>query len=364
MKMTDMDINWWRTDFTHEDIESVVESIRNENISMGKVTEKLEERLAEALDVPYVVATTSGSTAILMALMALGIKTDDEVIIPNRTWIATAHAPMMLGAKPILVDVLPDLPVMDTSKIREKITTRTKAIIPVPLNGRAVDMDEIWKIAKEYGLFVVEDSAQGLFSKYHGRYMGTLSDAGCFSFSVAKLIPTGQGGFVVTQRKEIYEKLRLIRTHGVDNVNNGSPYLRMGFNFRYTDVHASIGLVRLSKVKERIQKLEVIYEKYREGLSKIDYLKLIPVNVKDGEIPLYIEVLSKERGKLMKYLDSRGIQTRPLYPDLDSAVHLKCDYDFPNTRIFGKQGLVLPCGPDQPLENVDHLFEILDLYGK
>ena len=123
-------------------------------------------------------------------------------------------------------------------------------------------------------------------------------------------------------------------------------------------------MVRLSKVTERIQQLEVIYEKYREALSKIDYLKLIPVNVKDGEIPLYIEVLSKERGKMMKYLDSRGIQTRPLYPDLDSAVHLKCDYDFPNTRIFGKQGLVLPCGPDQPLENVDRVIDSLHYFRR
>ena len=172
---------------------------------------------------------------------------------------------------------------MDTSKIREKITSRTKVIIPDQLNGCAVDMDGVWEIAKEYGLFVVEDSAQGLFSKYHGRYMGTLSDAGCFSFSVAKLIPTGQGGCVVTRRKEIFEKLRLIRTHGVKNVHTGSPFLRMGFNFRYTDIQASIGLVRLSKVTERIQHLVRLYEKYRDKLSELDYVRLIPVNVKKGE---------------------------------------------------------------------------------
>ena len=166
--MTELNIQWWRTNFSEEDIEKVGESIRNENISMGRVTEELEQRLAEALDVPYVVATTSGSIAILLALMALGIKAGDEVIVPNRSWIASAHAPMMLGAKPVLVDVLPDRPVMDTSKIREKITSRTKAIITVPLNGLAVEMDEVWEIAKEYGLIVVEDSAQALFSKYQG----------------------------------------------------------------------------------------------------------------------------------------------------------------------------------------------------
>jgi len=361
MKLSDNHISWWRTNFSENDIEKVSESIRDENISMGRVTEEFEQRLADALDVPYVVATTSGSIALLMALMALGIEAGDEVIVPNRTWIATAHAPLMLGAKPVLIDVLPDRPIMDTSKLREKITSLTKAIMPVQLNGRAVHMEEVWEIAKEYGLFVVEDSAQGLFSKYQDKYMGTQSDAGCFSLSVAKLIPTGQGGFVATPRKDIYEKMRLIRTQGVDDVNSGTPFLGMGFNFRYTDLQASIGLVQLSKVGKRINNLNKIYEMYREALEEMDNLKLIPVHIKRGEIPLYVEVLAEKREKCIKYLASHGIQTRPMYPDLDTAEHLKCSNEFPNTRPFGKQGLVLPCGPDQPLENVDRVIKTL--YG-
>jgi len=328
---------------------------------MGKVTEEFEQRLAEALNVPYVVATTSGSMALLMALMALGIRNGDEVIVPNRTWIATAHAPLMLGAKPVLVDVLPDRPIMDTSRIREKISSKTKAIIPASLNGRIVDMEEVWEIAKEYSLLVVEDSAQGLFSKYQGKYMGTQSDAGCFSLSVAKLIPTGQGGFAVTRRKDIYRRMRLIRTQGVDDVNSGTPFLHMGFNFRYTDLQASIGLIQLSKVAERINRLKEIYEKYRAALVEIEFLKLIPVNITKGEIALYVEVLCNEREELMEYLASHNIQARPMYPDLDTASHLNCDDDFPNTRVYGKQGMVLPCGPDQPMENVDRVIKVL--YG-
>jgi len=356
-------ISWWKVNYSDADIKKVTESIHNENISMGKITEEFEQRIAYELGVPYIVATTSGSVALLMALMAVGIKAGDEVIVPNRTWIATAHAPMMLGAKPVLVDVLPDRPIMNTSRIREKITSRTKAIMPVQLNGRAVEMEEVWKVAKEYDLTVVEDSAQGLFSKYKRKYMGTLSDAGCFSLSVAKLIPTGQGGFIATRRKDIYDKMRLMRTHGVDNVNAGTPFLTMGFNFRYTDLQASIGLVQLSKVKKRIDNLKLVYEKYRSILSELDYLKLIPVNIEQGEIPLYIEVLTEEREKLVKHLISHNIETRPFYPDLDSAVHLKCHNDFPNARLFGKQGLVLPCGPDQPIENVERVLMELKHYG-
>ena len=181
-------IPWWRVNFSEDDVEKVSESIRNENISMGSVTEEFENQISRALNVPYVVATSSGSTALLLTMIALGIKAGDEVIIPNRTWIATAHAPLILGAKPVLVDVLPDRPVMDTSLIKEKINSRTKAIMPVQLCGCAVEMDEVWKIARENNLLVVEDSAQGFFSSYKNVYMGTQSDAGCFYMSVSKLV--------------------------------------------------------------------------------------------------------------------------------------------------------------------------------
>ena len=137
----------------------------------------------------------------------------------------------------------------------------------------------------------------------------------------------------------------------------------MGFNFRYTDIQASIGLVQLGKVEKRIDNLKLIYEQYRSGLSEIDNLKLIPVNIEQGEIPLYIEVLIEDREKLVKYLTSHNIETRPFYPDLDSAVHLKCHGDFPNAQLFGKQGLVLPCGPDQPMENVERVLMELEHYG-
>jgi perosamine synthetase len=355
-------IPWWRINFSEDDIEKVSESIRNEKMSMGSVTEEFEHRMGEELGVPYVVATSSGSIALLMSMMALGLKSGDEVIIPNRTWIATAHAPMMLGAKPILVDVLPDRPIMDTSLIKEKINSRTKAIIPVQLCGCAVNMDEVWEIAEEYNLAVVEDTAQGLFSKYNGKYMGTQSDIGCFSMAVSKLVSTGQGGFAVTRDKKIYEQMKLLRTHGVANVNAATPFASMGFNFRYTDIHASIGLVQLKKVNERIESLINIYIKYRNGLAELNFLKLIPVDIENGEIPLYIEVLVENRQKLVNHLLQNNIQTRLFYPDLDSAIHLECSGDFPNAHLFGRQGLVLPSGPDQSPKNIERTLKALESF--
>lgn len=356
-------IFWWRTNFEEEDIRNVADSIVSGYVSQGPVTAEFEARAAQALDVPYVVATTNGSTALLMALMALGIKRGDEVIVPNRTWIATAHAPLMLGAKVVLVDVLPDIPIMDVSQIKQKITARTKAIIPVSLNGRPVDMGEVWNIANEYGFTVIEDAAQSFLSKRAGKYIGTESDAGCFSLSIAKLLPTGQGGFVVTKNRETFERLKRIRTHGVDDLINTTFY-EMGFNFRFTDIQASLGLRQFDRLKERIVYLKKIYCMYEEKIRELDFLNLIPVNIFQDEIPIYIEVLCKQREQLINFLASHDIQARPFYPDLHTARYLEASGEFPNARIFGEQGLVLPCGPAQSLENINRVLDTLKVYGE
>ena len=360
-------ISWWSRNFDAGEIASIADAIASGCVSQGAVTAELENRLAKALNVPYVVATTSGSMALFMAMMALGIKRGDEVIIPNRTWIATAHAPMILGAKVVLTDVLAHIPIMDVSKIKEKITSRTKAIIPVSLNGRAVEMDEVWNIAKEYGLSVVEDVAQGLFSRYRGQYsgkfMGTASDMGCFSFSIPKLITTGQGGFIVTKRKDIYETLKRIRMHGVDDVID-CTFHQLGFNFRFTDIQAAFGLKQFDRLEERMTHLKEIYSLYERNIKNIPFLKFIPINMAQGEMPLYTEVLCKKREQLINFLASRDIETRPFYPNLDTASYLGISGEFPNSKIFAEQGLILPCGPEQSLENIKRVIEALEFLGR
>lgn len=355
-------IPWWRTSFGEAELKKLRESILNEHISLGPVTEQFEAQIAEALNVPYTVAVPSGSVALLMAMMAGNIGPGDEVIVPNRTWISTAHAPLILGAKVVLVDVQEDLPKMDISQIRQKITSRTKAIIPTHLDGRGVSMREIQDIAKEYGLFVAEDACQAMFSKNAAGFLGTQSDVGCFSLGVTKLVSTGQGGVIVTRRKDIYEKLKLIRNNGL--VDHFDPvYNIVGCNFKFTDILASIGIVQLSQSRERIANVCRIYSKYLEAIESLSYLKVIPVNVSEGEVPLYVEVLCKERKRLMSFLESQGIQTRPFLPNLDSAPYLKSVDKFPNSEIFNKHGMFLPCGPAQPIENIDRVIESLRSFG-
>ncbi len=363
VKTVEHQITWWRTSFGEQEIQSLVESIGKEHISQGPVTEQFEAQMAKTLDVPYAVATTSGSVALLIALMALGIGCDDEVIIPNRTFIAPAHAALLIGAKVVLVDVLPDIPVMDVSQIRQKITSRTKVIMPVHLNGRAVEMAEVKRIAKEYGLHVIEDACQALFSKNSVGYLGTQSEVGCFSLGMTKLISTGQGGIIVTRSRETYEKLKLIRNHGVVDTF-ATSYRQLGFNFKFTDMMASIGLAQLSRVSDRIAHVNAIYSKYANAITELPFLKLIPVKVSIGEVPLWVEVLCSARKELMDFLSSQGIQTRPFLPDLHLSPHLNSIGVFPNSKLFSEQGIFLPCGPEQSLENVDRVISILRLYEK
>lgn len=355
-------ISWWRTTFNEEDIDSVSNAIRDEKMSQGSVTRQFETELQEKLNVPFAIATTSGSVAILMTLMAIGIKPGDEVIIPNRTWIAAVHAVLILGGKPIIIDVVKEIPIMNTSQIEQYITRKTRVIIPTQLSGRAVDMDVVWALAKKHNLIVLEDSAQALFSKYKEKFMGTQSDFGCFSLSVAKLLPTGQGGVVVTKSKENYEKLLRIRTHGVTNFTKFVPFETLGFNFRFNDVLASIGIVRLRNIDDKIKKIKKIYQLYENSICDLKSIKIVPINVDTGEVPLYIEVLSSDRSRLIDYLYTKGIETRTFYPDLNSAKYLKTNNRFPNSKIFSDCGFVLPCGPDQPIEDIERTITELRNY--
>jgi dTDP-4-amino-4,6-dideoxygalactose transaminase len=354
-------IPWWRTSFGEPELANIREAVLSERISQGPVTKRFEEQFAESLGVPYGVAATSGSASILMALMALGIRSGDEVIVPNRTWIATAHAVLMTGAKAVLADVRPDIPVLDVETLEDKITARTKAVIAVHLNGRATDMVALGRLAAKYGFLVIEDACQALYSRTAEGYLGTLSTAGCFSFAVTKLVSTGQGGMVVTKDPKVYEQLSLVRNHGVTDIFTDS-WSQMGFNFKFTDLLASIGLAQLQRAPGRLIHMRAVYQRYLEAMEDLPFLKPVPIDVAGGAVPLYAEFCCPDRIKLVEYLASQNIQTRPVPPSLEISGYIKSGGSFPNSRNFAKEAMYLPCGPEQPLENVDRVIEALKAY--
>ena len=344
-------ISWWRTTFSNGEAAAITRAIANEHVSQGPLVAEFERQLASYLEVPYIVATTSGSTALLMGMMAAGVGPGDEVIVPNRTWIATAHAPLLLGAKVKLVDVEPDRPIIDAHLIEAAITARTKAIVPVHMGGRSADMRAINQIAQRHNLAVIEDAAQALGSRNVDGLLGTQSTMGCFSLSVAKIIATGQGGFIATRDDAVHRKLVAIRTQGVGDVVNAA-WEQPGFNFRFTDILAAIGIEQLKLLDDRIKAVNAIYQCYANGLRDNPHVRLIPVDVSAGEVPVYVEARSPVRDELVAWLGERGIQCRPFYPGLHHAPYLNATGGFPNAEPIGEEGLYLPCGPTQPLENV------------
>lgn len=344
-------IPWWQIEISGPEIRRVKNALKNKNISQGPVTLEFEQRLGRLLGVPYVTACTSGSTALLMALISSGIGQGDEVIVPNRSWIATAHAVLMAGAKVVLADDDGCDPDVFVSEVRKKVNFKTRGIIPVHLNGRAADMKTLSKIARERKIVLIEDAAQAFMSKSTQGLLGCQSTAGCFSLSLAKLISTGQGGFVVTRSRKIYAKLRKMRNHGVEDPVH-VHYKGFGFNFRFNDVLASIGNAQLDRLNKSIHQLQKIHDVYRKGLKDIPEIIFLEKNIKKGEIPLYAEIFCDNREKLAKYLKTLGIQTRPYYPNLNLAPQLRDRGRFPSSEKYGKCGLFLPCGPAQSLRNV------------
>ncbi len=352
-------VPFWYTKLGEEEQAAAADAIRQERLSQGPLTAEFESRLAAFLDVPYVVATTSGSVALYMAFASLGIGPGDEVIVPNRTFIATAHAVLMTGAKVKLVDCKRNSTIIDETQIENAITPRTKAIAPVHLNGNAADIDFIRSLAKKHGLLVVEDAAQAFASRSNGSFLGTQSDAGCWSLGVTKLITTGQGGFVCTRDPAVYEKLVLFRSHGVFSTFAAS-YKTFGFNFKFNDVAAAIGLVQLRKVPQKIERHAAVYRWYKEALADLPFMRLLPVEMDAGRLPLWVEALCSEREAVIAELDAQNIQVRPFLPDLSESPHLENDdAAFVNSKRFARHGVFLPVGPDLPLNAMERTVAAL-----
>lgn len=352
-------IPWWQTSFDNGEDFAVTEAIKAKKISQGSVTKHFEELLADYLGVQSVIATSSGTSALTLALMGSDIKPGDEVLVPNRTWIATAHAVQILGGVPVFVDTEVDFPVMSVIQLEKYLTPKTKAIMPVHMNGRGVDMTELNQFAEEHGLVVIEDAAQALGSKnVRGQFLGTLSTAGCFSLSVAKIIATGQGGFLATKDPDLAKRFRSLRTHGVENTVEPDRWVAPGSNFRFTDILASIGIIQLALLPERIKRSRQVYERYKVGLKNHPSVQLI--EYKDYEVGPYIEVLAQNRDGLRNYLRVQPIEieTRPFYPDLNSAPYWveRNSEELPNSMKFAARGLYLPSGPSILDEDIDYVL--------
>lgn len=355
-------IKWWAVTLSHEDISSVNDSLLKGYLAIGPVTAEFEEAVKTALGVPHAVAMANCSSALFASLFTLKLQPGDEVIIPARTFAATANSIILAGGKPVLADSEYDKPVLSIDRFREKINSRTRAVIPCHINGSGPDMDAIMEISSSKGITVIEDSAQSFYSKDNkNRFLGTIGYTGCYSFGITKLLTTGIGGMAVTSDPDTAKTLRQLRNHGVINYADGfhSP----GFNFKFSDILASIGISRLKNIEKTIQRHIAVYRMYSDGLSQVSSVKLIPADVDNGTVPLWIEAIAKDRDKLIAHLASRGIEAIPLLKSLEESDHLR-DGSYPNAMRFSTNGIRLPSGPAQTDSDINCVIKEIQDFDK
>lgn len=328
-----------------------------------KKTEELEKRIAEFTGAKYAMMTVNGTISLTIALLALGIKEGDEILVPDLTMIATPNSAALVGIKPILVDVEPKTLCLDLEKAEKIITRKTKAMIYVPLNGRAGGMKAIVKFCKKHKLFLIEDAAQALGSFWGGKHLGTFGQIGSFSFSVPKIITTGQGGALITDSPALYKKMKLIkdfgRSYGGNDIHDD-----WGWNFKFTDLQAVIGIEQMKKLPWRLKRKKEIYQRYVSGLKDIKGIEFIPTDLKNTS-PWFIDIYVKNRGALAAHLESKGIGTRKIYPPVHTQKIYHKAYrrkHFPVSVHYSNRGLWLPSSSKLSNAQIDYIIDSIREY--
>ena len=274
-------IPWFQPETDSEEKNYILEVLASNYLNEGEWTTRFEEAVKNALGIDYAVGVTSGTAAIALSLMAAGIGPGDEVIVPDLTFIATANAVRLTGASVKLVDIEPRRLTLDPDLVKKTLTKKTKAIVPVDVNGRGAAYDFFESFCKEKGLILVCDAAEALGSSYRGRKLGTFGDAAAFSFSSNKTVTTGQGGMIVTRNREIYEKAVALKDQGRPRRGTGGNDLHpfLGFNFKLTNLQSAIGLAQMKKLEARLKKAQWRDRLYREQWKEIPGLHFFD----DGE---------------------------------------------------------------------------------
>jgi len=329
------------------EIDNAVKRVINSQIFvLGPELNAFEKEFAEYLGIKYVAGVNSGTDALILALLALGVGKGDEVITSANSFVATTAAIIQVGAKPVLIDCNKDTYQIDTDQIIEKITKRTKAILPVHLYGAPAEIGKLAKIAKDYKLFLVEDAAQAHGAAFKNKKLGTFGNLAIFSFYPSKNLGAyGDGGAIVTDDKQLYEKIILLRNHG-----QVKKYVHksLGINSRLDEIQAAILRVKLKHLDLWNKKRNRIAENYENFLKSYKAQKII----KGGKSNYYVFVIeTKSREKLQKYLLESGIQTLIHYP---IPIHLQKAYenlgykkgDFPVTEELAKKILSIPIYPE------------------
>lgn len=367
-------IPYSRQSINEDDIAAVVTVLRSDWLTQGPAVAAFEKALAEYCGVRFAVVAPNGTAALYLAYSALGLQEGDEIITSPNTFVATTNMALVCGATPVFCDIRPDTRNIDETKIEALITPRTKAIVPVHFAGHPCEMDVIHRIAKKHRLLVIEDACHAIGAEYRGKRIGGGSDAAVFSFHPVKPITTGEGGAILTNNEAYYQKMLVLRTHGImkdpqkmESVGKWFyEMVEMGFNNRITDIQCALGISQLRRLDEFQAKREAVAEHYFERFKEVDSL-ILPVRlpeVKHSWHLFAIGITDTDRRKhVFGHLQKNGIGVQVHY----IPVHYQPYYQklgfkkggYPNTEAYYAGAISLPIYPDLSRREQDFVIEKL-----
>ena len=369
----------FKTYWDQSDIDAISNVIKRGTYwATGPEIQEFEQQIAKFVDRTYCVSFNSGTSALHSILLAYGI-TSGEVIVPSFTFISTANSVLLAGAKPVFAETEEQSYGLDVESVKQKITKNTKAIIPIHYGGLpSKDIIALKNLAEEHTILLIEDAAESLGSKVDNQMVGDFGDAAMFSFCQNKVITTGEGGVIVTDSKEIYEKLKLIRSHGrVESTDTDYfstteelDYIDIGYNFRMPTMSAALGLSQLKKIDEIIKMRRKKAKLYHEALQDISEIKL-PTELQNQKHVYQMYTIKLENKKirdtLQKYLTKNGIMTKVYF----HPIHLKSYYknrfgykkgDLPKTETLSEKVLTLPMYAAMPKKEIEYTSDSIKKY--
>ncbi|MFC1874294.1 UDP-4-amino-4,6-dideoxy-N-acetyl-beta-L-altrosamine transaminase [Chloroflexota bacterium] len=355
-----------------EDIAAVTEALKSDWITQGSKVDEFERKTAEYCGARYGVAVSSGTAALHAACAVAGITEGDEVITTPITFAASANAVVYCGGKPVFADIREDTLNIDPSEIRNQLSARTKAILPVDFAGCPVDLDEILSIAKERKLLVIEDAAHALGAEYRGRRIGSISDMTILSFHPVKHITTGEGGMILTNNQDFYEKLKVFRHHGIvrDTPGKGAWYYEihnLGHNFRLTDFQSALGLSQMNKLDSFIRRRREIAARYDEAFTEMKEI-VTPVEPADVKTVYHIYVIQLQpdrlkagRQEVFDALRAANIGVNVHYLPVHLHPYYRNNFgykkgDYPRAEAYYERAITLPVFPRMSDEDVDYVI--------
>jgi perosamine synthetase len=341
-----------RPDITEAEIEAVSDVLRTPNLSLGPKLPAFEKAFCDYTGKKYAVAVNSGTSGLFLCLSAMGIRPGDEVITTPFTFIATSNVVLMVGAKPVFVDINPDTLNIDPAQIEKAITPRTRAIIPVEVFGSPAGFDAVCQIARKHNLLVIEDSCEGLGSQLDGKKVGTFGDMSVFAFYPNKQMTTGEGGMILTDNKEWADLCVSMRSQGRSTGGGWLAHERLGYNYRLSDINCALGIVQLSRIEEFVEKRRAVAKMYRQLLEGDDRI-IVPSEPAGCRMSWFVFVIQlsgytqDRRNAVLKKLVERGIQVSNYFPPAHLQPFMIQQFgfkpgDFPVTESVSQQTVALP----------------------